>query len=267
MSRRVTPCQCAICGVSSKTKPVRYYSAHDMILCGKHAWQLDTYGEIKDLSPLNRFDRNRYVVRDHVVYMDICDRFQTKKCEVLFDECFLDDISPRKWRITIKKGRTYITTKANEDEDTAHLTIHRFIARLAGWNIDGCEIDHMNGNTLDNRLCNLRVVTRVQQCSNLAPKHNNHTGIRGVCYSKRDDCYIVDFVYDHQRFYFKHFHTLPEAVYVRYMMESMLLDQVAVNRHYDAMKPYIDRLTEEQRNELDLYVATIICKKGDVRCA
>ena len=46
-------------------------------------------------------------------------------------------------------------------------------------------IDHINGNGLDNRLCNLREVTQQQNCHNIKkiPSHNT-TGYMGVSYFK-----------------------------------------------------------------------------------
>jgi hypothetical protein len=51
-------------------------------------------------------------------------------------------------------------------------------------------IDHINGNGLDNRLCNLREVTQQQNCHNqrTAPKHNT-SGFMGVSFYKAGSKY------------------------------------------------------------------------------
>lgn len=47
------------------------------------------------------------------------------------------------------------------------------------------ELDHINGDRGDNRICNLRVVTRAQNCRN---RHNvridSKTGVLGVCFNE-----------------------------------------------------------------------------------
>ncbi len=44
----------------------------------------------------------------------------------------------------------------------------------------GMEVDHINGNTLDNRKINLRVVSRSQNEWNRKKQRNNTTGYKGV---------------------------------------------------------------------------------------
>lgn len=47
------------------------------------------------------------------------------------------------------------------------------------------EIDHINGNPLDNRKINLRICTRVQNEANKPPGRNNTSGYKGVHWEKR----------------------------------------------------------------------------------
>lgn len=245
---------CEVCGVSDPRRRVCYRKKYGLYLCNKHALQLRKCGCIVDTSPYSVYDLNRYRVDGDVVIMDITDNHERLLCETKYDLCFLDQVSKRKWRRTEKNHAYYIATKAMEDEQTAHTTLHRYIATLAGWDIDGYEIDHINGDPMDNRLGNLRLATRVDQCGNLAPQRINKLGIRGVCYSKRDHQYKVDFIYNKQRHYFRHFDTLEEAVYVRFLLEAYYYGDVVTNRHMNYMKPYIDKLSDSQKQSLGEYV-------------
>lgn len=58
--------------------------------------------------------------------------------------------------------------------------LHRVILNAP----DGLDVDHINGNGLDNRECNLRLATRSQNCQN---RHTTRalSGVRNVSYDKR----------------------------------------------------------------------------------
>jgi hypothetical protein len=61
--------------------------------------------------------------------------------------------------------------------------LHRFILGLKKG--DGKEVDHINQNPLDNRKCNLRLVTRSQNMMNRTAIRNNTIGFKGVNFSDR----------------------------------------------------------------------------------
>ena len=50
---------------------------------------------------------------------------------------------------------------------------------------EGMEVDHRNRNRLDNRRCNLRFATRLQNQANLSTRVNSETGFKGVNFDKR----------------------------------------------------------------------------------
>lgn len=55
-------------------------------------------------------------------------------------------------------------------------SIHRFILNAP----KGMEVDHINGNGLDNRKANLRLCTRQQNCYNHRVRNTSKSGITGI---------------------------------------------------------------------------------------
>ena len=53
------------------------------------------------------------------------------------------------------------------------------------------EIDHIDGNRLNNRIENLREVTKFQNCWNRGTPKSNTSGIKGVCWHKKAKAWYV----------------------------------------------------------------------------
>lgn len=66
------------------------------------------------------------------------------------------------------------------------VALHRLIMSFP----DGMDVDHINGDKLDNRKVNLRACTRSQNIMNIRTVSKNNIGIRGVFYRKSRDAYI-----------------------------------------------------------------------------
>ncbi len=138
--------------------------------CGRHVQQFRKYGYIPERT---RRDPNEIVIEGDVAYVHLYGRDNKKKAEAIIDYCDVGKVSAYKWAVTKPDNR--VSTKINGK------TVRIQYLLLGGK--AGLEIDHINGNTLDNRRCNLRYTTRQQNTQNTRG-HNPESGIKGV-YRKR----------------------------------------------------------------------------------
>ena len=94
-----------------------------------------------------------------------------------------------------------------------------YLHRLAWLYITGSHpddvIDHINGNTLDNRFVNLRSTTKSQNQKNSKLDWRNKTGISGVWFCERMQKYICYITSSNKRYYLGSFADFDEAVLVR----------------------------------------------------
>jgi hypothetical protein len=92
---------------------------------------------------------------------------------ILIDSDYLYLLNKYKWYINSK----YIVAQYKNKR----LLIHRIIMNAPKNKM----IDHINGNTLDNRKCNLRICNRSQNFRNRTKQKNNTSGYKGVSFHKR----------------------------------------------------------------------------------
>ena len=98
----------------------------------------------------------------------------TQKKIAIIDEADFDRCFEHRW--CLSKG--YAASTINKKQ----IRLHRFLLNV---NDPLIEVDHINGNPLDNRRCNLRQATKRQNRANTGKRKNNTSGYKGVHYTKR----------------------------------------------------------------------------------
>ncbi len=101
----------------------------------------------------------------------------------------------------------YIQIKVGEKVILAH----RLAWFVTYGEVPSCDIEHINGNKLDNRIANLRLATRSQNMANKGPNRNSRSGLKGVYYFKRTGKWVAGFRKDGLRIHVGYFDTAEEA--------------------------------------------------------
>ena len=128
-----------------------------------------------------------------------------------------------KARTGVKKNNTAGSIMTNDDGKSYYRImckgVRYFSHRLAWFYIHlewpKCEIDHINGNGCDNRLINLRSVTRLENRKNRRKPSNNSSGISGVYWNKREVSWKVQISVNRKKFCLGTFDNIFDAVCAR----------------------------------------------------
>lgn len=96
------------------------------------------------------------------------------------DEDF-EKVNQFKWCADKYKDTFYAHRRIESNKNSKKIYMHRFIMGAS----KGFEVDHINGNGLDNRQINLRVCTHKQNIINQKMRKDNTSGYKGVSLSKK----------------------------------------------------------------------------------
>lgn len=92
-----------------------------------------------------------------------------------------DKVSAYRWRLTWDKFRSPMAVRA--DFNGAYALLHRLILGAP----KGSIVDHVNGDVLDNRRCNLRICTHAENMRNSKTRKHSALGIRNVSLGNKGD--------------------------------------------------------------------------------
>jgi hypothetical protein len=77
------------------------------------------------------------------------------------------------------------------------------------------QIDHINGNKLDNRISNLRQATNYENSRNCGISKNNTSGITGVTYHAKAKKWIAQIMVNRQNYYLGLYNNMADAAAAR----------------------------------------------------
>ena len=139
---------------------------------------------------------------------------------MLVDDADFDELSKVSWFVS-RHGyarRNYyvrlpVGKRVNEE-------MHRKIVGLVKG--DKRQVDHLNGNRLDNRRCNLRICTHAQNMRNKGAHPSNTSGFKGVSYLKRSGKWKAVIYSDKKQKHLGTFET-PELAHEAYKRAAIQL--------------------------------------------
>ena len=121
----------------------------------------------------------------------------------LIDDEDYEMVSKLKWYAMKTSNKFYVASSNNK-------YLHRFIMNVTDSNI---KVDHINGDTLDNRRSNLRLCSHRENIRNCVISKNNTIGYKGIWIRNdgRKKKYAAEITFNYKRIKLGSFYTLEEA--------------------------------------------------------
>lgn len=131
-----------------------------------------------------------------------CVYITKKGSRILFDSADLELVSQYIWS---ENDQGYAQARPT-DKSLSPMTMHRLLL-----NFPAKAVDHKNGNRLDNRRSNLRIVTPTQNVQNSGIRRDSTTGYKGVYFDKNRQKYRVKIVVNGKAKYLGQYRTAEEG--------------------------------------------------------
>lgn len=146
---------------------------------------------------------NKYEICDNVCYI----LFEGSSQKAIIDKEDIDKVKPFYWRI-VNDGYVVSRTRGKNRES---IRLHRLIVG----NITHFPTDHINRNKLDNRKCNLRICTPMENANNQGISTTNTTGHKNIIKRTKDNKYVVNFIHMGITYWCGAYNTIEEALTAR----------------------------------------------------
>lgn len=208
---------CFVCGNKARS---RWKNGN--AYCQRHYMQLYNNGKILDRTI---YDKNEWVIYKNHAECITYDKNLKENGIVIFDLDDVDKFKDKKIHITNKCGKYYALLSIKSKK----FFIHRILLGIENneYNIKQV-VDHINGNSLDNRKCNLRLCTHSENMKNIRKPNK----VIGVSYKKSYDKYIARIMNNYKTENLGLHKTFEDAVYARIVREYELCGEYGPNREF-----------------------------------
>jgi hypothetical protein len=139
----------------------------------------------------------------------------TRGYEAVIDAADVPLVDGFNWSAVVRKQTVYAVGSICDGQKWRNTRMHRVILGGAG----GLEVDHIDGNGINNRRGNLRVATHAQNTRNQRTHSDNASGFKGVSWDKAARKWRADITLNGLRRNLGRFAT-PEAAHAAYVVAS-----------------------------------------------
>ena len=169
------------------------------------------------------FDPNDFIVNGDITEIVLRNNKGIEVSRAIIDTVCYEVVKDYKWYFD-KRG--YVKS-ANSGKT---IRLHRLVTNAP----QGMVVDHINGNTLNNRYSNLRVCTQQENSRNRTKNKSSTSGCVGVSWHKNKKLWQAHIGYNRETIYLGSFHNINDAIAARKVAEEKYFGEFAYNpeAHY-----------------------------------
>ena len=200
---RNTLTKCYICGEKAESR----YNGKEY--CHRHYMQMYHHQTISDYTI---YECNQYVKYDTYAEIILKNKYGEEVARTKVDLDDFDRVIPHKWYChEYENFKQYCTGTLKDGEK---IRLHHYILNISKNTLKGKVVDHINGDSLDNRKSNLRIVSQQENLLNMKP-NDPLKGIRIYYLKDGTPRYGARISYNYKTISLGTYNTLEEAQQAR----------------------------------------------------
>ena len=173
--------------------------------CNRHGQQMKKYGYIKYEDRILHYGPHEIYKNEEENYYYMIIEGQICK----FDEQDIEIAKSVRWQLGEGRLTKYVRAPRLKNGLYNRSGFHRVILGFPD-----CDIDHINGDGLDNRRSNLRLVEHYENIQNVPVMKHNQLGHKNISYNEKKGCYTIRVQVKGKR-HSRDAKTLEEALIIR----------------------------------------------------
>lgn len=213
--------------------------------------QYHKYGRFLDNIQRTNQDLNDYTI-DRIAQTATFNLYNQKNQHIgqfVIDLADIEKVKYHKWRLCHGHVITGLPARKT-DRSVAHVILcHN--ARQSN-----LVVDHIDGDPMNNRRSNLRLITQSENTKNQCMSKRNSTGFKGISFDKDRSQWASEIHYEYKRIHFARRTDKREAVYQRMIAEMHLYKDLARQSEIKRMQDFTDTIDAERKKELYDHVKT-----------
>lgn len=217
------PKQIHKCELCESTTNVCFNRNTGKYLCDRHRRLL--YNNSKLRCRL-KSDANKIIIEGDFSRIELYNNESEIVGYAIVDTKYVDDVRQYKWgKVKNTSEIGYVHARI----DGKLVQLHRFLFNLDNKLEDNLVIDHINHDTLDNRMSNLRICTVQQNMMNCKRSKNNTSGVTGIWFDKSRNKWAAELMLNRKKKYLGRFVNKEDAIKARKEAEIKYFGDFAFN--------------------------------------